>query len=249
LTPEAFLIDTGSFRQLTPETPRATGLRGHARGAADPASRPASRTSPCPRQTYTEFCVLVGRTVTNRSFPLQTRYTFAREPRGDQDQPKLGGIGHDRGKKARNRLRNFRDHEMVSRSVAGRTGGLPAPVSVRHGKPKDRRRPRLPADGSGNLCCAARIWRQHCPFGPVLRLVARGIAAPGDVGESLAPCPAGMSRPRRNCVAGLRVVAGHATACTNPGRRKRTSGANSPAAVSRQACGGAGLTVRCRKPH
>ena len=30
--------------------------------------------------------------------------------------------------------------------------GLPAPVSVRHGKPKDRRRPRLPADGSGNQC-------------------------------------------------------------------------------------------------
>ena len=41
----------------------------------------------------------------------------------------------------------------------------------------------------------------------------RGIAAPGDVGEPLTQSPAGMSGPRRNCVAGLPVRAWHVAAC------------------------------------
>jgi len=98
--------------------------------------------------------------------------------------------------------------------AAGRASGLPAPVSVRHGKPKGRRRPRLPADGSGNQCL------RRASFGgiivhsvPFRGSRPRGIAAPGGVGEPLAQRPVGMSGPRRNCVAGLRVRAWHVAAC------------------------------------
>jgi hypothetical protein len=134
-------------------------------------------------------------------------------------------------------------------SVAGRASGLPAPVSVRRGKPKDRRRPRLPADGSGNQCL-----RRASFSGSIVHSVPfrgsrpRGIAAPGGVGEPLQRGPVGMSGPRRNCVAGLRVRAGCTWPRASPRQRKRTSGAHSPAAVHRPACGGTGLAVRCRKP-
>jgi hypothetical protein len=99
-------------------------------------------------------------------------------------------------------------------SVAGRASGLPAPVSVRHGKPKDRRRPRLTADGSGNQCL------RRASFGgiivhsvPFRGSRPRGIAAPGGVGEPLTQSLVGMSGPRRNRAAGLPVRAWHVAAC------------------------------------
>jgi hypothetical protein len=135
-------------------------------------------------------------------------------------------------------------------SVAGPASGLPAPVSVRHGKPKDRRRPRLPADGSGNQCL------RRASFGGVIVHSVpfrgsrpRGIAAPGGVGEPPYTEPCGNVRPAAQPRGGLarsRLARGRVHP---PRQRKRTSGANSPAAVPGQACGGTGLTVRCRKPH
>jgi hypothetical protein len=99
-------------------------------------------------------------------------------------------------------------------SVAGRASGLPAPVSVRHGKPKDRRRPRLTADGSGNQCL------RRASFGgiivhsvPFRGSRPRGIAVPGGVGEPLTQSLVGMPGPRRNCAAGLPVRAWHVAAC------------------------------------
>jgi len=103
-------------------------------------------------------------------------------------------------------------------SVAGRAGGLPAPVSVRHGKPKDRRRPRLPADGSGNQCLRRTNFGGGIVHSvPFRGSRPRGIAAPVDVGEPLTQSPVGMSGPRRNRVAGLPARAWHVAACTAAG--------------------------------
>jgi len=134
-------------------------------------------------------------------------------------------------------------------SVAGRAGGLPAPVSVRHGKPKDRRRPRLPADGSGNQCLRRTNFGGSIVHSvPFRGSRPKGIAAPGDVGAPYTE-PYGNVRPAAQSRGGLarsRLARGRVHRCGQP---KRTSGANSPAAVPRQACKGMGLTVRCRKPH
>jgi hypothetical protein len=77
---------------------------------------------------------------------------------------------------------------------------------------------------------------------------SRGIAAPGDVGESLTQCPAGMSRPRRNCVAGLRVVAGHATACTDPGSESARQVPTHPPQYLDKRAGGQALRYAAGSP-
>lgn len=132
---------------------------------------------------------------------------------------------------------------------AGRASGLPAPVSVRHGKPKDRRRPRLPADGSGNQCLRRTNFGGSIVHSVTFRgSRPRGIAAPGDVGEPLTQSPVGMSGPRRNRVAGLPARAGHVAACTAPSSQSARQVPTHPPQYLDKRAGGRALRYAAGSP-
>jgi hypothetical protein len=101
---------------------------------------------------------------------------------------------------------------------ARRTCGLPAPGIARHGKPKGRRRPRLPADGSGNLFLRRANLLASLSIRSLLRQ-PRGIAAPDEAGDALTESPERMPGPRRHCVPGMRILARRATSCAIRGNR------------------------------
>ena len=97
-------------------------------------------------------------------------------------------------------------------SVAGRASGLPAPVSVRHGKPKGRRRPRLPADGSGNQClrraslaASLSIRSRFAARDP--GELPRRVTSASPLHRALWECPARGAIAWRACVFALHVAA------------------------------------------